>query len=346
MTKTLVTKKNLVAASVLSLTAALAPARPALAEKPLEGQALADRYAACWDLFSNKKWAEFEGCYDAGTVSVAPGQVPAKGGKAIVEKHSKAIAEAMPDVKGDIQLMLVSGRKAVTVAVFSGTHTGPLKGPMGTIPATNKKIGQVVAHAIESGPKSVASKEWFIQDGGTMMAQLGLSPAPARPALDKGWADKPTVIVASNSKTEQQNLAAIKKAYAAFNKNDDAMFSLFADDIVDHDHAAPADLQGKPAVVGFLQGIHKMSSNVKIAPTTIFAAGDYTATIGEFNGKNDGEMPAIGITKKTGKSFKINVIEVVHWEGGKAKEIWPFINGMQMAEQLGLLPPAPKTAQK
>jgi hypothetical protein len=54
----------------------------------------------------------------------------------------------------------------------------------------------------------------------------------------------------------------------------------------------------------------------------------------------------MGISKKTGKSFKINAIEIAHWEGGKVKEIWPFINGMQMAEQLGLLPPPAKTAQK
>ncbi|HET6279659.1 MAG TPA: ester cyclase [Polyangia bacterium] len=346
MTRTLVNKKNLIAASLLPLTAVLLSTRPALAEKPLEGQALADRYTTCWDLFGNKKWAEFETCYDASTVSVAPGQQPAKGGKAIVEKHAKTIAEAMPDVKGDVQLMLVSGRKAVTVAVFTGTHTGPLKGPMGTIPATNKKIGQVVAHAIESGPKAIASKEWFIQDGGTMMAQLGLSPMPARPALDKGWMDKPTVVIAGNSKTEQENLAALKKGYAGFNKHDGSMFAMFADDIVDHDYAAPADRQGKPAVVGFLEGVQKMSSNVKVKPTSVFAAGDYTVAIGELAGTNDGDMPAMGIAKKTGKSFKMNFIEIARWEGGKLKEIWPFVNGMQMGEQLGLMPPPAKTAQK
>lgn len=331
--------------SLLSLTIAMTAPRAARAAKPLEGQALADNYLACWDHFNKRQWDEFAKCYDASSSSVAPGLPPAKGGQAIIESHSKPIAAAMPDVAGDIQLMLVSGRKAATVAFFHGTQTGPLKGPAGDIPATNKKIGQVVVHSIESGPGGIATKEWFIQDSGTMLAQLGVMKIPARAPLAKGWAERPVVVVAMNSKTEKQNLAALKKGYTAFNARN-ASGDVFADDVVDHDQAAPGDLVGKAAVVQFVEGLQKMSSNIAIKAQSSFAAGDYTVSINVCSGTNDGEMPVLGITKATKKPFKVDLIEVSRWQDGKIKDFWPFINGSQLAVQLGLMPAPPPMAAK
>lgn len=334
---------RLALAALLSVTGLVAAPASARAGKPLEGQELAERYKTCWEQFNKKQWDEFAKCYDANSTSVAPGLPAARGAKAIIETHAKPVAAAMPDVAGEIQLMLVSGRRAATVTLFRGTHTGPLKGPMGEIPPTNKKIGQFVAHAIESGPGAIATKEWFVQDGGTMMAQLGLSKQPARPRAEKGWGPNPMIVVASDSKTEQQNLAALKKWYAGFNARKPS-FAVLSDDVIDHDQAAPADLVGKPSVSGFIEGLQKMSSNIKMKSTSTYAAGDYTVAINECTGTNDGEMPAFGLTKPTGKKFKLDIIEVLRWEGGKIKEVWPFIDGVQMATQLGLIPPAPPAA--
>jgi predicted ester cyclase len=107
--------------------------------------------------------------------------------------------------------------------------------------------------------------------------------------------------------------------------------------VVDHDQTAPADIKGLAAVNEHIQGFWQMSSNVKYTTPVLFAAGDYTVAIGQVAGTNDGDLPAMGI-KKTGKSFKVDLIELIRWKDGKAVEQWPFFNGMQLAEQLGLLP--------
>jgi predicted ester cyclase len=326
------------------LAGTVGTARLATAEKALTGQALADRYAECWQQFNKAQWDEFGKCYGPATVSVAPGQPEAKGAAAIVEKHAKAFKTAMPDVAGEIQLMVVSGRNAATVSLMRGTHTGPLATPAGEVPATKKRMGQLVAHAIEAGPAAIAGKEWFIQDGGTFMAQLGLSKAPGRPVMEKGATERP-IVVATGSAVEKTNLAAAKKAYAQFNHHDKKLTEAFSADVVDHDQTAPADLEGVAAEMEHNAGFWQMSSNVKCTTPVLFAAGDYTVAIGQIVGKNDGELPAMGL-KKTGKSFSLDYIEVLRWKDGKVVELWPFWNGMQLAMQLGLMPPAEKATAK
>jgi predicted ester cyclase len=144
------------------------------------------------------------------------------------------------------------------------------------------------------------------------------------------------VVVATGSATEKANLAAASKAYALFNKHDKALADLFSADVVDHDQTVPADLKGVTAEMEHNVGFWKMASNVKCVPAVHFAAGDYTVAIGQISGKNDGDIPEMGV-KKTGKSFKLDFIELIRWKDGKAVEEWPFWNGMQLAEQLGLL---------
>jgi predicted ester cyclase len=340
--------KNAITRNSLRLACAFAAlagaSRGQAAEKPLTGQALADRYAACWQQFNNAQWDEFVKCYGPGTVSVAPGQPTAKGGPDIVDKHAKPIKTAMPDVSGELQLVVVSGRNAATVALMRGTHMGPLATPAGEIPPTRKRVGQLVAHAIESGPSALASKEWFVQDGGNLMAQLGLSKAPGRPALEKGAAERP-VVVATGSAAEKANLATARKAYALFDRHDKKIGELLASDVVDHDQTVPADVHGHDAVAEHMAGLWAMSSNAKLATPVLFAAGDYTVAIGRITGKNDGDMPAMGL-KKTGKAFNLDFVEFIRWKDGKIAEQWPFINSMQMAMQLGLIPPPSTTAQK
>jgi predicted ester cyclase len=324
--------------SVLSLALALGTmAAPALASaETLKDKALVDRYGECWQLFNKKSWDEFSKCYGKDSVSTAPGLPPAKGAAQIIEKHAKPLATAMPDVAGEWQLTLAAGNRVFTVALMRGTHTGPLAGPAGTIPATNKKFGQLVVHGIESGPAAVASKEWFIQDSGTFLAQLGLSKAPARAALTKGAAERP-VVIATGSATEKANLAAAKKAYQRFNKQDKALFDLFADDVIQSDQTMPADIKGKEANVEAVKGFWGMSSKGKLDMPIIYAAGDYVVAVGHYSGTNDGDHPGMGL-KKTGKKFNLDTVEITKWRDGKVVELWPFIDGMQLAMQLGLVP--------
>src|SRR5205814_5097955 len=139
---------------------------------------------------------------------------------------------------------------------------------------------------------------------------------------------------------EKANLASARKAYAFFNHHDKGLFDLMADDLVDHDQTLPGDVHGKAADAQHVAGFWQMSSNIKGDLPVMFAAGDYVVAIGRMTGTNDGDLPAMGI-KKTGKAFKVDFIEVSRWDNGKATELWPFMDGMQLAAQLGLVPPPP-----
>ena len=46
---------------------------------------------------------------------------------------------AMPDVKGTVTNAFATGNTAVLEVTWQGTHTGPLPGPTGTLPATGKR---------------------------------------------------------------------------------------------------------------------------------------------------------------------------------------------------------------
>jgi len=314
--------------------------------KPLTGAQLADWYGKCWDLFNTKKWDEFSKCYAEDAVATRgtdPGYA-LKGRSAIIEKNAKAFVAAFPDVKGERTVTLVNGNKIASMALVQGTHTGPLTGPGGTIPATNKKMGQVMLHWIEVNPKGQAIKQWEVSDSPTLMAQLGVSKDPARPAMTKA-AQEPVVVVAKNDEAEAKNVAAHKQAYELFSKHDKAMFDIMADDALLVEYGMPTDIKGKKGISGFLEANWKAFSDLKIVPDEVWGAGDYTFALGHMIGTNDGDMPAMKL-KKTGKKMDLRFGEVVRWENGKAKDIYPFSDNMEMAAQLGLLPPAEGAAAK
>ena len=62
---------------------------------------------------------------------------------------------------------------------WQGTHTGPLQGPMGSIPATSKSVTLKSVQVIRvEGGRAKEMRHYFDLLG--MMVQLGLLPAPVR----------------------------------------------------------------------------------------------------------------------------------------------------------------------
>ena len=70
------------------------------------------------------------------------------------------------------------------------------------------------------------------------------------------------------------------------------------------------------------------------------AAGDYVIAVEEFEGTNDGDLPAMKL-KKTAKGVALPVLVVHKIEAGKIKAVWVFYQRLGLAELLGVLPPAP-----
>jgi len=88
---------------------------------------------------------------------------------------------AMPDCK--VEIVNVVGSEEWTVVEFigRGTHTGPLAGPQGTIPATQKKLDLKVCELLRIKDGRIAEAHVYF-DAATMLGQFGLLPQTLGPA--------------------------------------------------------------------------------------------------------------------------------------------------------------------
>ena len=93
------------------------------------------------------------------------------------EQYMRGWAEAFSDARTEITNVLAGDDFAVVEFVGRGTHDGALRGPAGEIPPTGRSVEVrfCEVHQIEDG-KISRSRTYF--DVTTMMAQLGLMPAP------------------------------------------------------------------------------------------------------------------------------------------------------------------------
>jgi predicted ester cyclase len=316
-----------------------APAAPAAAPAPLTPAERAAWYQACWGHFNAKAWDQFKACYADGIESdqVDSGRPAVKGVDAVLA-NTKELTTAFPDIKGSGQLILITGDTLVSVYVLNGTHTGPLAGPDGrSLPPTSRPIGYLQAHWVQTdaiGNKAV--KEAFYSDSGTLMAQLGVNPAPARPVMTSATAS-PTVAVAGGSPAEQRNVDAFKAQMAAFNAHDAKGANADnAPDAIFHDVSAPKDQSANESVAGLVD-MFKAFPDGALVPASIWGAGDYVVAVGRFQGTNTGPSPMMGIKRATGKAVGVGYLEIARFENGKVKEDWLFYNGMAFASQLGLM---------
>jgi predicted ester cyclase len=314
--------------------ASAAPAAP----KVLTAAERAAWYQECWAHFNGRAWEQFRACYTDTVESeqVGSGEPAARGIESTLAV-SKGFTEAFPDMKGSGELILVKGNAIVSVYVLNGTHTGPLLGPDGhSIPATNKPVGFYQAHLAQtdaSGNKVV--KEEFYSDSGTMMAQLGLNPAPARPVATVKSA-APTVVLAAGTPAELSNVELLRAQMAAYNSHDLKGVDAFnSPDFVYHDMTMPADQSAKESSAS-TAAFFKAFPDAKLVPGPAWGAGDYVVVTGRFEGTNRGAMPAMGLKKASNKSVSVRYLDISRWVGGKLKEEWLFYDGMAMARQLGL----------
>lgn len=309
-------------------------------EARLEGKAMAERYLECTNHINGGKWDDFKSkCLSKDYKGHAADMEAVMTGPDTVLEYFKNQTTAFPDLKVQPQLVLVHGRDILSVALMTGTHTGPLKGPMGEVPATNKKIGQLMFHRLTIDDENRAAEEWAYFDPATMAGQLGLLPkeaGPSRPAMDKGLDGAPIVAVTADDDKEKANIEVVKKAHAAFvAKKMPDFLALHADDAVESDQAGPKDYTGKKEIQASAEMFLKAFPDFASGEPTLFAAGDYVVLLGKFEGTNKGPL---GPMKATNKKVTGEFAELIQMKDGKIAKLWRFRNGLAMAMQLGLMP--------
>jgi predicted ester cyclase len=94
-----------------------------------------------------------------------------------IKQQALLLRTAMPDLTSTLEDQVAEGDRVVSRWLGSGTHTGPLLLPTGTVEATGRKIAfaEIRIDRFEGG-RIVES--WFIPDRLALWQQLGLMPKP------------------------------------------------------------------------------------------------------------------------------------------------------------------------
>jgi ketosteroid isomerase-like protein len=109
--------------------------------------------------------------------AVLPG-APSTRGIPAHREAGAAFMRAAPDMKLTIKDVYEGGDTVIVEGTFSGTHTGPLSGPAGDIPASGRhfKLDYADFFKVRDG-KVIAHHVYF--DQLSFLGQLGVIPAPA-----------------------------------------------------------------------------------------------------------------------------------------------------------------------
>ena len=94
-----------------------------------------------------------------------------------IKLQAALLRASIPDLASTLQDQVAEGDRVVSRWLGTGTHTGPLRLPTGTIEGTGRKIAfeEIRIDRFQNG-RIVES--WFIPDRLTLWQQLGLIPRP------------------------------------------------------------------------------------------------------------------------------------------------------------------------
>ncbi len=127
------------------------------------------------EAFNDNDWDRFGSLMTANSLYNEVGTQRRLQGVAEISQGLQSWKEAMPDVKGTVTNAFANTDRAVLEVTWEGTHTGPLAGPGGTIPASGKRQVTTSAWVFEfEGDRIKESRNYF--DMLSMLQQIGAVP--------------------------------------------------------------------------------------------------------------------------------------------------------------------------
>jgi predicted ester cyclase len=115
--------------------------------------------------------------FEGGVVTVDPGAGRMEGLEAFLG-FLGAFRTAMPDARIEGRIFVEQGDVVAVEGTYSGTHTGPLASPQGTIPPTGKRMVLPFVDLFRVRNGKIAEHRVYY-DQMAFLGQLGLLPAPA-----------------------------------------------------------------------------------------------------------------------------------------------------------------------
>jgi predicted ester cyclase len=107
--------------------------------------------------------------------ATAPGDIKLKGPQAVKE-YNQNFVTAFPDVRVEAKNIFTAGNTVIVEGVFTGTHGGTLKTPMGDVPATGRKVRGEYIQILEVD-RGLVKRDNLLYDQVQLMTQLGMAPA-------------------------------------------------------------------------------------------------------------------------------------------------------------------------
>jgi steroid delta-isomerase-like uncharacterized protein len=95
-------------------------------------------------------------------------------GKDAIRKDMVDFFRAFPDLRFTIATVVESGDRVAFEGNGTGTHKGPLAGPAGEIPPTNRRVEFAFAGFLRVTTDGLVAEEHRYMDTGLLMQQLGL----------------------------------------------------------------------------------------------------------------------------------------------------------------------------
>lgn len=264
-------------------SAALAPGSASVTLTPIEAAAmppaaLAKLYLACFEAQNRGDFAAFSACYAPDAVGRRfQGQLlESRGRDAVLAAGAKGFRDTFSDGRVVPQVVLVRGSEIALWAVQSGTQSGPLTLPNGKLDSTGKGIGQLVLSSARIGKDQLIHEEWFAQDFGTTLFQLGVGGGAGRARDVQGLVNAPIVAVASADDAERPGAELVQKRLEALARKDfDAAQATLSDTVVESDQAAPADSSGKAAVGAAAEAFWRPLSGARLTCPSLWGAAQY-----------------------------------------------------------------------
>jgi steroid delta-isomerase-like uncharacterized protein len=193
----------------------------------------------------------------------------AKGREAIGGGLQGAL-NGFPDFAVGVSKVFVKNEVLAQEWVIAGTNRGEFNGAK----PTNKAIGVRVASVLTFTPDGLIQTEHRYWDTSTLLSQLGMIKAPARPiaALPRG---EPEWHVARGTPEEDKQVEVAKTIHGAFEtKSEPDFLGALSENVLWSDLTQPKDLSGKASAKQLFARFTKAFANTKFSAGALFGADD------------------------------------------------------------------------
>jgi uncharacterized protein (TIGR02246 family) len=266
--------------------------------------------------------AGYAGVYAPDAVIHIPGGVSLQGRDAI-ERHEAELLEQFPEAR--LAFGSVWRNRDETSVHYA--VTAPAGG--------GRSMGHEGLLFYRFDPDGLVLEERRYNDALTPMAQMGLLgewTGRALPVL-------PTAMelhdARGNSEEEENVRVATLAVTAAAGGNPDALLACLSSDPVIDDLLLPELFRGREGAARYLEAWSEAFADARSLPVHGFPAGEFVLLEDVLSGTMNGRL---GPLVASGVRFSVHRAQVIQFRGRKIVRLSFFMNGMELAGQLGALP--------